>query len=197
MSRDPEDGYANDPKTLHKYLYAGGDPANRVDPTGRAELVLEAMGDWWEATKDAVLTLATGAAIACAYYKLDSAFTLMSQNQVSFSQLYSTGLCTFGASNPCPAIEKQMQFLVGLVTRDNLNLLMDVGQQYCFAFKKPPPPGYSTTWEGHIEAFLNDQKALGTVITLALANHCKIPPEAWALAFEPPPICPAGRIPRP
>jgi hypothetical protein len=35
MSRDPEDGYAKDPATLHKYLYAGGDPVNGWDPTGR------------------------------------------------------------------------------------------------------------------------------------------------------------------
>jgi RHS repeat-associated protein len=35
MSRDPEDGKAKDPASLHKYLYAGGDPVNGVDPTGR------------------------------------------------------------------------------------------------------------------------------------------------------------------
>jgi RHS repeat-associated protein len=35
MSRDPEDGYAKDPASLHKYLYAGGDPVNMIDPTGR------------------------------------------------------------------------------------------------------------------------------------------------------------------
>jgi len=38
MSRDPEDGYAKDPASLHKYLYAGGDPINAKDPTGRAIL---------------------------------------------------------------------------------------------------------------------------------------------------------------
>jgi RHS repeat-associated protein len=38
MSRDPEDGKPVDPKSLHKYLYAGGDPVNVSDPTGRAEL---------------------------------------------------------------------------------------------------------------------------------------------------------------
>jgi RHS repeat-associated protein len=37
LSRDPEDGKAIDPKTLHKYLYAGGDPVNKVDSTGREE----------------------------------------------------------------------------------------------------------------------------------------------------------------
>jgi RHS repeat-associated protein len=38
MSRDPEAGKAMDPRTLHKYLYAGGDPVNGWDPTGRAEM---------------------------------------------------------------------------------------------------------------------------------------------------------------
>jgi RHS repeat-associated protein len=38
MSRDPEDGERTDPASLHKYLYAGGDPVNAMDPTGRAEL---------------------------------------------------------------------------------------------------------------------------------------------------------------
>jgi RHS repeat-associated protein len=35
LSRDPEDGKPVDPKTLHKYLYAEGDPVNGWDPTGR------------------------------------------------------------------------------------------------------------------------------------------------------------------
>jgi RHS repeat-associated protein len=37
LSRDPEDGTPYDPKTLHKYLYAGGDPVNAKDPTGRED----------------------------------------------------------------------------------------------------------------------------------------------------------------
>jgi RHS repeat-associated protein len=43
LSRDPEEGNRFDPKTLHKYLYVGGDPVNLKDPTGRSanvELVL-------------------------------------------------------------------------------------------------------------------------------------------------------------
>jgi RHS repeat-associated protein len=39
MSRDPEQGNPYDPKSLHKYLYAGGDPVNAIDPTGRADLL--------------------------------------------------------------------------------------------------------------------------------------------------------------
>jgi RHS repeat-associated protein len=37
MSRDPEGGNLGDPRSLHKYLYAGGDPVNRIDPQGREE----------------------------------------------------------------------------------------------------------------------------------------------------------------
>jgi RHS repeat-associated protein len=36
LSRDPEDGKAKVPASLHKYLYAFGDPVNRIDPRGRA-----------------------------------------------------------------------------------------------------------------------------------------------------------------
>jgi RHS repeat-associated protein len=36
LGRDPEDGINTDPKTLHKYIYAGGDPINFADPSGRA-----------------------------------------------------------------------------------------------------------------------------------------------------------------
>jgi RHS repeat-associated protein len=39
LSRDPEDGNAKDPQSLHKYLYAGGDPVNRIDPHGRGALL--------------------------------------------------------------------------------------------------------------------------------------------------------------
>jgi RHS repeat-associated protein len=35
MSRDPLDGKALDPASLHKYLYSGGDPVNAWDPSGR------------------------------------------------------------------------------------------------------------------------------------------------------------------
>jgi RHS repeat-associated protein len=35
LSRDPEDGNRFDPASLHKYLYAGGDPVNAIDPAGR------------------------------------------------------------------------------------------------------------------------------------------------------------------
>jgi len=41
LSRDPEDGKLKAPASLHKYLYAAGDPVNRIDPRGRADAVEE------------------------------------------------------------------------------------------------------------------------------------------------------------
>lgn len=38
MSRDPNAGMSVVPATLHKYLYASADPANRMDPSGRDAL---------------------------------------------------------------------------------------------------------------------------------------------------------------
>ncbi len=38
LSRDPEEGNSGEPKKLHKYLYAYGNPVNRLDPTGRASI---------------------------------------------------------------------------------------------------------------------------------------------------------------
>jgi RHS repeat-associated protein len=38
LSRDPNDGYAINPGTLHKYLYANGDPVNGIDPSGRGTI---------------------------------------------------------------------------------------------------------------------------------------------------------------
>jgi RHS repeat-associated protein len=42
LSRDSEAGKPIDPKTLHKYLYAGGDPVNKIDSRGRAAAEEEA-----------------------------------------------------------------------------------------------------------------------------------------------------------
>jgi RHS repeat-associated protein len=39
FSSDPLEGSANDPASLHKYLYAAGDPVNRIDPHGRAGIM--------------------------------------------------------------------------------------------------------------------------------------------------------------
>ncbi len=39
LSRDPEDGKAKVPASLHKYLYTAGDPVNTADPRGRESMI--------------------------------------------------------------------------------------------------------------------------------------------------------------
>jgi RHS repeat-associated protein len=39
VSRDPANGVITNPATLHKYLYASGDPVNRADPSGKDDLI--------------------------------------------------------------------------------------------------------------------------------------------------------------
>jgi RHS repeat-associated protein len=46
LSRDPEAGKAKVPVTLHKYLYAGGDPVNAIDPTGRDAEISYSLQFW-------------------------------------------------------------------------------------------------------------------------------------------------------
>ena len=64
MSRDPEAGYAKEPASLHKYLYANGDPTNRVDPTGRAAMLefLFTTADISTPTEAGLVALAGGTA---------------------------------------------------------------------------------------------------------------------------------------
>lgn len=61
MSRDPEDGKPIDPTSLHKYLYAGGDPVNGLDPSGRASILETGAIDF-----DIVLEVGTVAEVAWA-----------------------------------------------------------------------------------------------------------------------------------
>jgi len=74
MSRDPEDGKPIDPKTLHKYLYAGGDPINRVDPRGRDETeypVLLANESWQSQLEMRATAHVIRATLECVAYLLE------------------------------------------------------------------------------------------------------------------------------
>ena len=67
MSRDPEDGVPADPQSLHKYLYAGGDPVNGIDPTGRADFLEYQMLTWRRERAASKALLALGMKVAACY----------------------------------------------------------------------------------------------------------------------------------
>ena len=71
LSRDTVNGDIANPPTLHKYLYAGGDPVNRVDPTGRSlgedadldQIPLQSDQEVKEVGEDVACQLKTDAAV--------------------------------------------------------------------------------------------------------------------------------------
>lgn len=64
MSRDPNGGTPFDPKTLHKYLYAGGDPINAEDPTGQ-DFVSDAFSRAWSAARATIEGTKLGESTLC------------------------------------------------------------------------------------------------------------------------------------
>ena len=193
MSRDPENGSSRDPKSLHKYLYAGGEPVNGADPTGRAELVMTAGFDWWQATKDAALATATAAALTCTYFKLASAVQLMTQYSQSFNQLFTTSLCSYGSK--CPPLIAEIERYMAEVKARYYELMIDSLDLYNLAYSTPNPslPKNSGTYVGHQEQFESWQKGLQNAINAAEKQGCPIPPEAIALAELPTPTYPAWK----
>ncbi len=65
VSRDPESGVITDPKTLHKYLYAEGDPVNGRDPRGREDLEEEGENLSQNQGKEEPAVEETGDTFAC------------------------------------------------------------------------------------------------------------------------------------
>jgi RHS repeat-associated protein len=68
LSRDPENGWPTTPATLHKYLYADGDPVNGFDPAGREDAAVYPLFLTRVSISAAVISglKATAAAITCA-----------------------------------------------------------------------------------------------------------------------------------
>jgi RHS repeat-associated protein len=198
LSRDPEDGNVTNPASLHKYNYASGDPVNRLDPTGRADAIEYALLRF----VPAAITFTFG---KCAW---DIGFSELGYKQPGM-------LCPYAPAWPippskpwpppplptppcdCTPFEAVITFWMNTVTWRYNELLIDRWQLYCLAFDVPSlgkPPG---TWVGHLIAFKAAQAQLTRAILAANAFGCPIPWQAWGLASMPPPICPAGRIPRP
>jgi len=67
MTMDPEFGELTRPSTLHDYLYAGGDPVNSSDPTGRTELVERPLITVKIISPAIPAVIALGLAIACVF----------------------------------------------------------------------------------------------------------------------------------
>ena len=83
LSRDPEDGQPVDPKTLHKYLYAGGDPVNGIDPLGRSMLETGSLDIEMDESAFPALRELAGGAYASAESYVVSAYLTAAENAAS------------------------------------------------------------------------------------------------------------------
>ena len=85
FSRDPEDGKANDPASLHKYLYAGGEPVNAMDPTGQNILDRAIFNGWVVGrfgTAAALAYLTAGGNQFAAYVQLYAGYAYLTAPQL-------------------------------------------------------------------------------------------------------------------
>lgn len=142
-------------------------------------------------------------AVDCAYEKLASNVKTLTQYMGSVtatSSLIPSGTCGSTGPDPCAPIERELEEAMGEVLARYQELLMDTNQLYCRAYDKPTLGRKKGYWLGHLKAFAEAQASLRRVIAKALAHGCPVPPRAWELSsplLTPPPVCPAGRIPRP
>jgi uncharacterized protein RhaS with RHS repeats len=207
LSRDPLDGNTIDPQSLHKYLYAGGDPINRIDPSGRmdgttAGPMPRAGTDY--ATLVLNVSLATTAsvvAVACAI-EVNHAYDALKVEGVA---LFKVDLPVMpdplkcGANSKCIPYEEAIQQAMEEVQTRYKAMLMDTNCLYPFKPGKNPSRPRAGTWPGHQYWFAEQeneaQQALKAAIQAAEGAGCPIPPDAEYWANIPPPVCPAGRIP--
>ena len=107
MSRDPEDGKPVDPMSLHKYLYAGGDPINRIDPSGRADAEeegeIDAISELELATKPARQEAAFNGCMDAVLELLEFSygFNVASGDTLRFAYDIAKGICgVWAAATP-------------------------------------------------------------------------------------------------
>jgi RHS repeat-associated protein len=104
LSRDPEDGIPTDPKTLHKYVYAGGDPVNAMDPTGRDVALGYAQFTFWDAVKTTAKAVALSGAIDCVYEFITTKFDGTIQVAFDGGSITQVGPCVWLFANAQKAL---------------------------------------------------------------------------------------------
>jgi RHS repeat-associated protein len=106
MSRDPEDGDFSDPKTLHKYLYTGGDPVNGWDPTGRDIAIGYAQLTLWDVGKTFAKAASLSGVLDCMFEFILTKFDGAIETAVNGGTISQVGPCVWLAVNLQKALPK-------------------------------------------------------------------------------------------
>jgi len=218
ISRDPVDGSLTNPSTLHKYLYANGDPINGSDPSGLATNVAYVEVNQKISIAPVVIRglQATTAAIVCADLWIGSK-TYAETVAGPFGSVTQVAPCIWigkksdetpiapplavpisvpNAQNPpnnrCAPYEAAIQTAMEKVKKRYNDMLVDKNKLYpCRPGHNPEKP-WSGTWPGHQHWFVEKaQVELEEAIEAAEAQGCPVPPDAPYWAKIPPPACPA------
>lgn len=205
MSRDPEDGDEYRPASLHKYMYANGDPVNLLDPTGRATIPFPAPVPQPKSSAGAgmeyalligAIAIASEPALvklSCAI-KVDYAYDALKVEGAAMFQVdlpVTPDPARCGAESKCIPYEEAIEAAMSEVEARYDEMLLDFYGLYgCRNKKNPWLPGIGSWW-GHVDAYLAAQAELVAAIKAAEAAGCPIPPGAEYWAEQPPPSCPS------
>jgi RHS repeat-associated protein len=166
-AKDPVEGEVDFPLTLNSYLYALGDPVDRVDPTGRATTTWPSVAPAPGIEYAGLITVIAfgvlqgvhtlGQTIACGFSLSGSSVSSIMQNALSATNpfaLQRVGPCTNAPTpNPCEPYERDIQEAMEEVLARYQELLMDANQLYCVAYDVANLGNRKGTWLGHLEAF--------------------------------------------
>jgi RHS repeat-associated protein len=208
LSNDPEEGEAKDPKTLHKYLYAGGDPMNRIDPTGRAGEAVAggggALGEYaavigFVALQTVPQVRAFESALLCLFETETTHFFAAAMNGILYGNtgdVFENGPCSWTLDHDCRPYEEAIEDALYLVKGRYEEMLVDIHGLYRLYCKNSNAATDNGYWLGHVEKYEEAQLDLQNAIERAEIAHCPISKDAIFWSRQPPPICPAGRIPK-
>jgi len=121
VSRDPEDGIATDPATLHKYLYAGGDPVNKKDPTGR-DFVEVALIDVNLAVRQAAALTAVAAGVVCILNEAAQLLQGLATDITAPIESITFGFCSAKVKRGCACTAKCTCHVIGMPNHMNTGI---------------------------------------------------------------------------
>jgi RHS repeat-associated protein len=105
VSRDPDDGDLTKPASLHKYLYAGGDPINGWDPSGRTTRTAVAGGDAIDYGGLIITVLQAASGAIATQIAIDCAYNLLASETHAFVAVGLDGGGTVNRNSACSVKE--------------------------------------------------------------------------------------------
>lgn len=172
------------------YLYANGNPIGQTDPAGlspggaAAADVAEFAVDWWlERQLRPGRATPWGRAIG-----VGEAIGAVAAVSVFLYDQH----CKARQEEECRLIIEEIYRYMEQVRSRIADLRVDKFDLYNLARYAPSPslPKGTGYWGGHIEQVTGWQTGLRNLIRKAVQQGCKVPPEAWKLAYAPIPLRP-------